>query len=371
MYTGPPELETNGEVTTASDMWAFGGVLLVVASWVVFGPQGVQDFTNFRCSVVKELKQNKIVNPLQTVPIADDAFHDGEHLLKEEIWAWMDTLISRVAASDTVTTQVITMVRDRLLVDDVEKRAKASEICDMWSNIEDEAKKDLHLWTKKNLSPNWDRSLDQHFAATSLGGALNIFTTECVNPAIISQWQTNGDMALNLETISEPPGRSEQPSMVQHNAAKPILPAGEYASVTVDTATALSSNSADSDPQVNVRSLDANRQDAQLALAFQHSCVEHGETFHLPIDQILIEGNANTTLTKVPNCPSLRFKDIHYIPYDIFISMWKWNESKKNRPLFHVLLPSFLNPLLGIPPKDPELASTTTDLHNRHFVSHL
>jgi hypothetical protein len=364
IYTGPPELETNGKITTAFDMWAFGAVLLSVASWVVLGPQGVRDFTDLRCSAIKKLRQNQKDDPLQTVPIADDAFHDGKQMLEKEIVGWMNKLIRNALAYDNVTVHVITMVKEQLLVDDVEKRAKPLEICELWSGIRDKAEKDLKSWVEKNQFPTDDQSLDQRSAGTSLGQALSIFTTESETPA--KKWQTNNDAALILETNNQIPGRSEQPPAAQLKTARTISSVGET-SVTADTATDLTRNSTYSN--VGFGSSDENRRDTQVHPALQHSIEEGGKTYHLPIDKAATVGKADAAVTRVRDISPPRFKGIDSIPYDIFSSTCKLNEQKENNPWYNTWLP-FWNLWRGRPQKDPELARIGA-LHSRHFVSYM
>lgn len=112
-----PECVNKLEVGEATDVWAYGAVLLVAATWLVLGPKGILEFEMFRTLSLSKLRSAKSTDTSTRVPLADNSFHDGTKLL-DGIDSWTRHLQEHMRISDHITGSVIDMILNRLLVDE-------------------------------------------------------------------------------------------------------------------------------------------------------------------------------------------------------------------------------------------------------------
>lgn len=112
-----PECASKLEVGEATDVWAYGAVLLVAATWLVLGQKGMLEFEMFRTLSLSKLRSVKSIDTSTRVPLADNSFHDGTKLL-DGIYDWTRYLQGHMRISDHITGDVIDMILNRLLVDE-------------------------------------------------------------------------------------------------------------------------------------------------------------------------------------------------------------------------------------------------------------
>ncbi|KAH6672834.1 hypothetical protein B0J14DRAFT_700840 [Halenospora varia] len=92
-------------VTQAIDLWSFGCVLSCIATWVVLGQKGMEDFSMLRRRAHKQRDPRAVT----------DAFHDGNELLPE-IKGWHQYLKIVTKKSDIVTSDILDLVETKLLL---------------------------------------------------------------------------------------------------------------------------------------------------------------------------------------------------------------------------------------------------------------
>ncbi|KAI1370250.1 hypothetical protein F4677DRAFT_457997 [Hypoxylon crocopeplum] len=102
-------------VSQAIDTWSFGCVLSVSATWVVLGYQGVLAYHGLRRTAIEKLKERQQRGENVSLPVADDAFHDGINVLPEVI-EWHVHLRGLLRVSDTITGQILDLVDQHMLV---------------------------------------------------------------------------------------------------------------------------------------------------------------------------------------------------------------------------------------------------------------
>jgi hypothetical protein len=125
-----PEYVSKLEVGEATDVWAYGAVLLVAATWLVLGQKGMLEFEMFRTLSLSKLRSAKSTDTSTRVPLADNSFHDGTKLL-DGIYDWTRYLKEHMRISDHITGSVIDIILNRLLVDEkhrISSRALQTEL---------------------------------------------------------------------------------------------------------------------------------------------------------------------------------------------------------------------------------------------------
>jgi hypothetical protein len=104
------------------------------ATWVVLGNFGIQSFRNLRRQNLERLCAEHVKNPPETdtessvdIPRRGDYFHDGTDVLAA-VTSWHSFLRSSVRRSDAITSKVLDIVDQGLLVSDVEERLDAKTL---------------------------------------------------------------------------------------------------------------------------------------------------------------------------------------------------------------------------------------------------
>lgn len=119
-------------VSRAIDIWSLGCVFSIAATWVVFGYYGIRQFNTLRISAINRILQDQTSgSSLQlrgTKLNSGDYFHDGQMPL-EDVLHWHDTLRSALRKTDNITSRVLDLVDQRMLVDDPTKRINAKDLC--------------------------------------------------------------------------------------------------------------------------------------------------------------------------------------------------------------------------------------------------
>ncbi|OTA58295.1 hypothetical protein K449DRAFT_397906 [Hypoxylon sp. EC38] len=117
---GAPEcdrarLDSSISVSQTIDTWSFGCVLSVSATWVVLGYQGVLAYHELRRIAIGKLRERQKRGEDITVPVADDAFHNGVDVLPE-IREWHMHLRSLLRKSDTITGLILDFIDEKMLL---------------------------------------------------------------------------------------------------------------------------------------------------------------------------------------------------------------------------------------------------------------
>jgi len=115
------------------DIWSLGCVFSIAATWVVLGYQGVRQFLRVREKAIAKINKERSVRSHlmqgpKSIRTAGDSFHDGAEVLRD-VTSWHSALRCALRATDTITSQVLDLVDDRMLLGDSSKRLKAKDIC--------------------------------------------------------------------------------------------------------------------------------------------------------------------------------------------------------------------------------------------------
>src|SRR6266480_590422 len=118
---GAPELVNQATarmnpVTQTVDVWSFGAVLLVAATWVVLGQKGILEFQVFRMLSLSKMRSARTGGATTSELQHVDSFHDGERVLLG-VREWIRRLNDHTRASDHVTDKLLTLIQDFVLVD--------------------------------------------------------------------------------------------------------------------------------------------------------------------------------------------------------------------------------------------------------------
>lgn len=132
MSAGAPECDIarrdrSKSVSQTIDTWSFGCVLSVSATWVVLGYQGVRAYHEQRRSAIKKLRERQQSGEDVTVPVADDAFHDGTDVLPE-VREWHDALRGVLRVSDTITGRILKIIDEYMLVTESVRQLKTISV---------------------------------------------------------------------------------------------------------------------------------------------------------------------------------------------------------------------------------------------------
>jgi serine/threonine protein kinase len=162
--TAGPELSTRAAtlapVGRAIDIWSFGCVLSLAATWIVLGTDGINQFQILReRATTKTTTENGLITTL-----ASGAFHDGNGLL-EEVYDWHRYIRSAVRQSDKVTVHMLDIVERDMLQSDPSERSSAVDVRDRMRQL-------LFSTRGTTVSPTSRRVLDALAQYnTELGGA--------------------------------------------------------------------------------------------------------------------------------------------------------------------------------------------------------
>lgn len=144
--SGAPESAKKKSQTI--DIWSFGCVLSVVATWIVKGLRGVQEFEAHRAIACR--KRGAQTN--------SDAFHDGKDVYPD-IKDWHDHLNEVLRKSDTVTSEILALVDAHMLRSNPDDRISSAQLCDKLDEILNKAECSLGAATKPGLHNHVKESL--------------------------------------------------------------------------------------------------------------------------------------------------------------------------------------------------------------------
>lgn len=125
----------NDPLPQSVDIWSLGAVFSAVATWLLLGPSGLEEFAALRASEVDEII-NK--NEGKLVLEKGDQFH-GQHDVLASVSRWHWQLRRQLKRGDLVTGQILDLVETRMLVNRKDKPpATASEVRQVVEGIESE-----------------------------------------------------------------------------------------------------------------------------------------------------------------------------------------------------------------------------------------
>jgi hypothetical protein len=114
--------EQDAEKLQTFDTWSYGCVLSVAATWIVIGVKGVANYENHRQKACQKVPpRGKMAAELS------DQFHDGKRV-HVEIKAWHDQLRNAMRSSDFVTSQILELVENHLLLEDPKTRLDSTSL---------------------------------------------------------------------------------------------------------------------------------------------------------------------------------------------------------------------------------------------------
>ncbi|KAE9961977.1 hypothetical protein BLS_001043 [Venturia inaequalis] len=141
---GAPETDAirRGEALLKSvmqtiDIWSFGCVLSMAATWVVFGFQGIIDYEAVRRRAISVLRDND-----EPGPVADDAFHNGTRVLSK-VLTWHAYLRENMRKSDVTTERVLNLIEKHMLLEDPRARIDSAMLCSKLAGIVELSKHDV------------------------------------------------------------------------------------------------------------------------------------------------------------------------------------------------------------------------------------
>ena len=116
------------------DLWSIGCVLSEAATWVVLGKTGIDKFQALRrrsldrvCNEAQHGGEKEQISTGAGVPCRGDYFHDGNDVLAV-VTSWHKLLRGVSRKSDTITTKILDIVDEGLLIRDIEKRIDAEAL---------------------------------------------------------------------------------------------------------------------------------------------------------------------------------------------------------------------------------------------------
>ncbi|KAI1775401.1 hypothetical protein F4818DRAFT_48219 [Hypoxylon cercidicola] len=211
-------------VSQTIDNWSFGCVLSVSATWVVLGYQGVRAYHEQRRRAIKMRREKQQNGENITVPVADDAFHDGTDVLPE-VREWHDHLRSVLRVSDTITGRILKVVDKHMLVTESARQSKSVSVHDALQEELRLARKDYdRLVSKGTIQPVAEsvkeallsvEDLESSPANSQVAGAEATNTTE--SPSFPEQ------------SLAEPPRHQLKSSRINKHKRIEELPTGRVA----------------------------------------------------------------------------------------------------------------------------------------------
>ncbi|KFY38314.1 hypothetical protein V494_04413 [Pseudogymnoascus sp. VKM F-4513 (FW-928)] len=125
--------EKEVEVSPTIDIWSLGCVFSIAATWVVLGRQGMLQFTKLRERAILKIIGEKPEHPTGA-HLREDCFHNGEEVLPD-VLSWHACLRSVLRKSDIVTSSVLDLIDNEMLVGNAGCRIKASDLCKRLNEI--------------------------------------------------------------------------------------------------------------------------------------------------------------------------------------------------------------------------------------------
>ena len=135
--THPRRRESLSAVPRTIDTWSLACVFSIAATWVVLGYEGIQQFRKLREKAIEDIvlsQQRKPKEDSSKEISKSDYFHDGCRVLAV-VLEWHDMLRSSLRNTDTVTSKLLDLLDQKMLVPDATKRLSAEKTCEELDNI--------------------------------------------------------------------------------------------------------------------------------------------------------------------------------------------------------------------------------------------
>lgn len=144
----PTRRRTSTAVHQTIDIWSLACVFSIAATWVALGYQGILQYAEVRKNAIRD---NKRQNPAQLdadtsddndnsaeKKSTEDCFHNGHDVLPE-VTEWHKFLRVILRRTDTLTSLVLDLIDNQMLLSDPTKRLSATETCIQLDKIYKEA----------------------------------------------------------------------------------------------------------------------------------------------------------------------------------------------------------------------------------------
>ena len=116
------------------DVWSFGAVLSVAATWVILGPYGIEQYEAMRMREIAALYERRKQDAKIRIPSARDAFHDGAQVLPGVLeWHRYLRLIAR--KSDPISGFVLDRVDNMMLVGNPQDRSSSKKVSEALAEL--------------------------------------------------------------------------------------------------------------------------------------------------------------------------------------------------------------------------------------------
>jgi hypothetical protein len=132
-----PSRDYRKPVRRTIDIWSLGCVFSIAATWVVFGYEGIRQFSRFRDGATKKIvdrRKAQATDGEETKFVRGDFFHDGRDVLID-IRDWHNFLRRYLRQTDTITSQVLDLVESQMLKGAAEERIEAKALCTRLQDI--------------------------------------------------------------------------------------------------------------------------------------------------------------------------------------------------------------------------------------------
>ncbi|KAL8772818.1 MAG: hypothetical protein Q9209_002163 [Squamulea sp. 1 TL-2023] len=133
----PGRRGTISAVSQTIDIWSLACVFSIAATWVVFGYPGIQQFRKVREKAISGIISAPFhyQYPQRSTSIsAGDYFHDGRQVLNV-VTDWHKVLRNALRKTDTVTSRLLDLVDQKMLLGSASSRIKAKDLSIELENI--------------------------------------------------------------------------------------------------------------------------------------------------------------------------------------------------------------------------------------------
>ncbi|KAI9776787.1 MAG: hypothetical protein M1816_005081 [Peltula sp. TS41687] len=114
------------------DTWSLGCVFSIAATWMVLGYQGIRQFGKMREKAIQKIIQEQHTQHPPWTPTsglsAGDYFHDGRQVL-DDVISWHRVLRNVLRRTDTMTSRVLDLVDQKMLLGVAKERITAKDLC--------------------------------------------------------------------------------------------------------------------------------------------------------------------------------------------------------------------------------------------------
>ncbi|OBT67421.1 hypothetical protein VE03_03009 [Pseudogymnoascus sp. 23342-1-I1] len=125
-----------GAVSQTIDTWSLGCVFSIAATWVVLGHEGIRQFAELRRRSIRKIIEEQAQNPTrpQLTTEMGAYFHNGEEVLLD-VLDWHIFLRRVLRKSDVITSSVLDLIDEEMLVGNAGCRIKANDLCERLDKI--------------------------------------------------------------------------------------------------------------------------------------------------------------------------------------------------------------------------------------------